>query len=577
MSTIDFEKEVESFQDKSVKILNICNDEKNMWLYHHFIEDHHDSHLYIYSDKKEDNEFKKKNITWNNIKKLQFLLNSKISFSKNRIDSFFDIILIQFYCLSDPVSNLITIFQLLKDNGKILIIDYTKKEYEQIKSFTQIYINYIKVSELNHMISIHKIINDKQENIYVPNYIQYILDHLNNTLLFHIKEKVKHEKIKNIYWDFEFDNSYYQGYDHYGYNYEVQKYFKYIYGQNLFKIYTMEHFLMTPFKNTSTNIYLSKKFNIYVRDIWRQITDQPKMQKIFVRKKHTQLFSDSLSILNKSSIFILTDLKNKTEIPKHLSFKNVINPIYSKNKSKNSFQTSNLYDFHSIHSYIQQYNKLYKIIYVNLNKYIKNLKSIHSFIQYQDYLLVHMLYMILSIQQKGGELYFITTPLVNHVQIQFLQILSSFYKKVSLKIYQTYQHQYFNVVIHATDFIGISKEDLKDFETKYQTFYDAHVASHIQKMFEGKRIKDLHLKSIFSNPISKNLQKSVYDFNTEYYKLFIPGVQSKLDLHEFLSSKSTSKKQKEFVKNEIFKMQYQHFIKTYKEVQKNMKNKNLVK
>jgi hypothetical protein len=196
---------------------------------------------------------------------------------------------------------------------------------------------------------------------------------------------------------------------------------------------------------------------------------------------------------------------------------------------------------------------------------------------YNEYIFIHILYLILSIQQKGGEFYFITTPIINHVQNQFLEIILSFYKKIKFSIYETYQNEYFNVVIHATDFQGISKEELKEFETKYQTFYDAHVASHIQEMFEGKKVKDLHLKSIFSNPISKNLQKSVYDFNTEYYKLFIPGVQNKLDLHEFLTSKSTSKKQKEYVKNEIFKMQYQHFVKTYKEIQKDIKKKNLVK
>lgn len=571
MTSIDFERELQSFQNKDVNILNICNDDKNIWLYHHLIKNNVNSHLYIFSDSKESHhEFKKdRQISFLDSNKLHLLLQA--NYSNQNYKSLFDIILIQPKCFKDPTSELITLFQLLHENGKIILLHFSKEEYSIIKSFIHIYSHYTQVKQYFNMICINKKnIENSMMNIDIPYYVQSILNNFDKESLFNLKLNAKHEMIKKIYWDFELNNFYDQGENIYGYDNKIEKYNKNIYSIELLNKYDMQNFLDV----LSINSYFHKKLNnkniiLFKKHISKYIEYK-------IKKKHIDLFLNSSFILKnkKFNIFIITNLKDKTLLTKEFKYFGITqytNIIYSLKKNKNYLNTFNLFNFNLINNYVKSYKIKYDIFFININKYFKKFDIYQSYIFYKEYIFVHLLYMILSIQKIGGELYFVTTPLVDQVQIQFLQILSSFYKKISLKISQTFKHQYFNVVIHATDFQGISKEELKEFETKYQVFYDVHVASHIQEMFEGKKVKDLHLKSIFSNPISKNLQKSVYDFNTEYYKLFIPGVQNKLDLHEFLTSKSTSKKQKEYVKNEIFKMQYQYFVKTYKEIEKDLK------
>ncbi len=541
-----------------INILSVYNSKYIEWIYNNIINNS-ENFLYILNQ-----TLLKKDIFKNN--QIIYIKEDQIYNHINNV--LFYYIIINDNLLNNQINNLINIYNLLEDDGKIILIKSkkSKKLKNQLKLFISIYKMNIDLKETKEYYIIHKIKN--KEDINIPIYVYKIIEVFSLPLLKKLKIILNKNQVKNINWKFMLNNQYSKGNSIFGYNYLIEKYENFIYIVKELKKYNKEHFISEGIyrKNTELLSYLGKKQK-NINKIKKYLNLKTDFRMHLKMKK---LFQDSYILNNElknKSMFLLTNVIKKatsTDFFKSKKIKKIKNPIVSE---KDGFKNSNLFNFINVNQYVQKnINQKQDLIFILLGRYIRENNLVNSYIYYNGILLVNILYLILLLQKEGGELYLILPPLVSTVQVQILQIFTHYYKNVSLKIYQTYEHDYSSVCIHAYDFKGISKDDYNIFEETYLLFFKENIEKHVEKIFEGKKLPDLHLESIYTNPISKNLIKKVYDFNNQFYTKFIKGVQNKLDLDNFLHQKNTTKKQKEFVENEIFKIQYQQFIKTYKEI-----------
>ncbi len=487
---------------------------------------------------------------------LKELYNSKIS------NIIFDIIIINSLCLNNILSDIISLFNILKNDGYLLIFNYNKKI---IKSFIDIYQNVIKIKYFNNLIIIQKI---EKSDLNIPIYIYSIIEYIKNFKPLNTKINLLnlHKKDnKTINWNFVLNSNYYKGEYQYGYNYEIEKYNTYI--NDIEKKINKKDIVSLGFiKNSNLYNYLKKDINTQ-KNIGFKFEDRG-------FKKLSNLFNESIYINNKIknnfSSFILTSLNEPAILTKYLILKGIkknkiTNLIHCKKKNNNNcIENINLFNFNLIKNYTDKFNKKYEFIFINIGRYLIYNNLIKSYTYYKGILLLNLLYLILSIQKEKGELYIIMSPINDTLQIQFIQLLHQFYKKITFKIFEKHSFDYYNIVIHATDFKGILPENLEIFKNTYSLFFNTNIIQHIENILKGKKVENLHLESIYTNPISKLLIKKIYHFNIKFYSKFIKDVKYGLDIYYFLHQKTTTKEQKKFIENELFKVQYEQFIKKYK-------------
>jgi hypothetical protein len=212
-------------------------------------------------------------------------------------------------------------------------------------------------------------------------------------------------------------------------------------------------------------------------------------------------------------------------------------------------------------------------ININIAHYIIENNLSNSYNLYGNILLFNIIYLILSIQKKNGELYLFNFPFINNTQLQILTILSKYYKNIKIYKYNTYNHRYI-CCIHATEFIGISKDELENIYHQYFSFYQENIHSHIDNIFSGKRVDNLYLDNILSNPIDKKIKNDLTLFNKKFHTFVLNDLKTKIDIHEFINHKSTTNKQKEYILDKLFKKQIEIFNDFYQNIYiKKIKNK----
>lgn len=489
----------------------------------------------------------------------------------------FDLILIDLQFMKNRLSYIIQSWDLLKDDGILLLInpDFNQSNDKVVETFLNIYGKNMDIYKSKEMTMIGKKLN-VGDVLNFPIYIEKILNQYLSSKTLEMEKRLKTGKMKKIDWNFEINNQYIKGEYNYGYHYEIEKYEKYI--------YDIQNSFFDKIKNLDLNYFLIYRrddlrklnMNIYKTNTLENRID--KIKKIFdlnLYFKQSRFFkeSDLLHSDKKINIFCLSSLLKSTDVYEYVHETNkkiemVFLTSQKVSKKKNPvpmFVNKDLFDFENMEEIINKIKKQFGIIFINVCRYINKNGFGNSYHLYSNLLLLNILYLILNIQEKGGELYFVIPPMTHHVQIQILQILTNVYEKVEIKTYFSYSN-YYGITIFGKNFKGISKEELDRFRDVYFHFYERDIKPHKNDIFLGKRVEGLYLQGIYTNPVNHVLIKNIRDFNRKYYQQFIDLLKMKVDIYDFLSNKTTTKKQKEYIMDKILQHQYNTFIEESKKL-----------
>ena len=241
--------------------------------------------------------------------------------------------------------------------------------------------------------------------------------------------------------------------------------------------------------------------------------------------------------------------------------------IFSKNKNINYFDIDkNLFDFNSIFQSSTNFNnKKMNIIIINLFIYLITNNKINIYLNYGSYILLNLLYFILSTQKDNGDLYLIIPCLLKKIDFQILDILLNYYEKIEISKHFHYVNTD-AIVLKCFNFKGITKKELEDFYNNYSIFYNNNIKNNIELLWNDKKIDNLYLKNIILNKIDKNLIKKIKNFNDNFYENLIKSLKIKIYINEFLSNKLTSVKEKKYVLDIIFKAQYKNYLDLSKKI-----------
>ncbi len=597
MWNLQITNEISLFKNNKINILQIgfSNNQDSLWLLNNIMKDKN-SKLYILnlwyqSDKnqemmneqsmvkflkKDDSDkffFKDLKEYSDKIINLKKKSEEMFNFFKDN-NIFFDLIFIDFMFLRNPLTYLIFSWELLNKDGIFILINTNQNDiFNNINTFLTIYEKNIKLIKLNNFMLIKKI-HIQNKNMDIPLFIDKIFDKYLKFKEYNLSFNIPNIHMKKIDWNFILNDNYInQKNKKYGYNYEIDKYINFIYDTknsmfdklksldiNLFLTHRIEdkNILKTKiynidFKNMSIENKIIKIKNILNKNYFFKIDKLFKHSNYFYKKNNfNTIFLSSLKKYNLSFDYIYPDsqIKKFKKIVKNSKIKN--NEFI--NIDPNLFNFNNIMDFININN-----NKKFYITYIILTRYIIENLSIKIYYYYSNILLLNLLYFILNIQKENGELYFILPPLVNNTLIQFLQILSNFYSNVHIEPYFNYSN-YYSIVIRAIGFKGISKEELNNFYNIYYPFYEKNIHPYVHDMFLGKKIEGLYLDNIISNKIDKKLVKVVSDFNKKYHKEFLQNLKMKIDIFDFLNNPHTTKVQKDYIYDKLFKAQYKRFV-----------------
>lgn len=484
----------------------------------------------------------------------------------------FDIILINGKVIINYLNILIKSIHVLKKDGMIFITN-TDKSNSTIEIFLSMYKNDVSSIQIKDNYIIQKKIKDII-SLDLPIYIQKILNIYNEHDVFNIYTKIPISKFKINQWDFNLNNNYTNGLNSLNYDYQIEKYIEYLYDIkksrfDYFKNIDLNYFLIIRHFEILKLYNLIKKKLFNKKDNFDELIKKIKMNQ-YSNFKFDKLFKNHKILNNKKqNVFILSTINKKTPIlfkyfcdKNHYAQELMLKKIGSsicKNKSVFIKSELNLFHFDNILNICKNIHQKYNFVHFNLCRYIVGNHLIQSYKYYQNILLLNLLYLLLHIQKEKGDFNIVFYPITNNTQIQILQILSKYYKNITMERYFNYSN-YYSIVIKAFDFKGISKEELDDFYHHYYPFFEKHIEPHVEDMFLGKKIEGLYLDNIISNKIDKKIVKAVSTFNKQYYKDFLTNLKMKIDIYDFLHNKTTTKEQKNYIYDKIFQYQYKRFV-----------------
>lgn len=595
MFDLEIINELTKYKNKKINILQIgfTDYETTIWLLKNIIEKK-DSKIFFLNTKylinKNMNINMNKNMVKNDkeffdiIKKEKEYKDSIIDINKNIDESFylftqkkflFDIILINGRIITNYLNILIKSINLLNKDGIIFITNIDKSN-STIEIFLSMYKNDVSSIQIKDNLVLQKKIKDTI-SLDIPIYIQKILNIYIDHNIFSFFKKVPISKQKNNQWNFILNNNYTNGLNTLNYDYQIEKYNNYI--------FDIKDSKFSDLINIDINFFLIlrkseiKKLEKIVKNKLLKKNDLDKIIKHLKLKKFQKFYFkqemlfNNHEILNKNKqkIFILSTINNNRPFvlnyfcdnyhyTQELLFKKLkMQKSKCKYKSVSIKSELNLFHFDNILNICKNIHQKYNLVHFNLCSYILGNNLIQSYKYYQNILLLNLLYLLLHIQKEKGDFNIVFYPITNNTQIQILQILSKYYKNITMERYFNYSN-YYSIVIKAYDFKGISKEELDDFYHHYYPFFEKHIEPHVEDMFLGKKIEGLYLDNIISNKIDKKIVKAVSTFNKQYYKDFLTNLKMKIDIYDFLHNKTTTKEQKDYIYDKIFQYQYKRFI-----------------
>jgi hypothetical protein len=580
MINLKVSEEFLKIKDTKINIFYMGYENSNelIWIFKN-IMNHNDSKLYIINGKKsfmdELKEYKSKIV---NIEKNKDIF---LYFYEKNI--FFNIVFINLLNIENIFFYLTSFYKLLSKHSIMILLNINNKDI--IHLFTNIYKNELYMIEYENNLFIKKTEMKNVNNIIdtLPLYITNVFDKYISSKENKIEKNIKDLNLSKIEFDFILNNNYLKDNTLFGYNPEIEKYNNYLYKSSKddkkIKNIDLYYFIHKGVKETKMlkKYYLTKKNKneniIKIFNIPHKIMINTYLNSIILKKKYITSFNLGKLAFGSDFIEYLQFVNQSVKIYNVILDKpknKLYNDVYlNKYKSQNTHQihiNPNLFNFNNIIDTINKNPSLkYDNININITPYINRNKLLKSYYLYGNILLFNILYLILSTQKKNGELYLFTFPFTNKCLLQILHILSKYYKNIKIYSSDKYSNRYM-ITIHATYFLGISKDELENIYQQYSSFYQQNIHPFIDTIFSGKKINNLYLDNIISNSVNKKIENDLIVFNQKYHTFILNNIKIKIDIYEFLHDKNVNKKQKEFIYKKLLKKQIEIFNNYYNHI-----------
>ncbi len=589
---------------KKINILQIgfMSNTESLWICKNIIEKNNSSKLYIYDFW---NQYKEKEdiITLPILQDTFFFNKSKddfydglekynkkniVLFTKNKEqlkkelkkdNLHFDYILINRTYLNNISDYLLLLWSFLKEDGFILINKLGKNEEDLliIESFIKVYENDIKLKEYSDILIIEKNI----EKIKIPKNIQKTLDkyfklqHFDDVLeIPHYKGKIEWDiqtSDKNLiksnivfekYYDYIFSTVKNEKFtniiklDPYRFLFKKKKYLD-ILKKNITKYSSSKKF------SNSNLFFIDNKINI-IQNILNDNTDYGieyiyhHLKDFISKKKNINIFDIHL---NKKNNYLYNFFLNKINHKQ-------INKIKFNSIHTRKYNTDYVLDFDLIKKISKKYNKKFDMISLSIVSYLINNSKINLNNNVIEYIYIHLLYLLLSIQKKNGFLLLGILHPNSKIQIQILSILSKFYQKVFIRNIPSYINQY-RIVVFAYNFKGINNNILEELNKNYYPIYKLNLEKHILNIWEGNNKYLPKITNIFNCSIKKNIILELNNYNKKYCEFLKEDITIILKLINYLNKLNFSSKIKKYIYNKIIQYQFKNYIKVSKMVYSN--------
>jgi hypothetical protein len=475
------------------------------------------------------------------------------------------------------------------NNSKPLIDDYM-----YFKIFKELFIKEINISEkIGKRVVIQKL---RKINIYkeIPKNITTLVNNYIENNPTHTKIILPKYKDKKFKWNFaltddkpklkiELNDLYYK-YVLYANNNDRNTFIKfdleYLLWTRKSKIYPYLQNLINYLINTFDKIFY-KNNNKNLNDKIGNIIDILNLKQY--PNEHTFMLFNylinncsshkrNIRILQISNVFHKPDIKKYiiSNIYKNLKIKPVIyyqiplkinmyknsnlsNTVSNNKKIKYKYflMDKNLLNFDSIINT----SKLYKnnLDYIGLHESYNIIKYPQKIgTDYNIYMCIHLLYLILSTQKKGGNLYFSNIYIVTDAFIEFIYILNNYYEKIEITNNVQFIYTDF-IVLNCYNFKGIHKFELKNFLKEYYPIYDKYIKNNIN-LYKSNNFDFPYIKSIISNKIPKKFIDSIVNFNKEQYNILEEIIKKRIKINEIYNNNDITIQR--YIFSKIFETQY---------------------
>ncbi len=483
----------------------------------------------------------------------------------------FDYILINRTYLNNITDYLLLFWPFLNNKGTILInkLGKNKEDLLIIESFTKVYENDIKLKEFSDILIIEKNI----ETVKVPKNIQKTLNEY--LTLKNFDELINIQRYKGIIkWNIKLSNKFILKTG----NLIKQKYYNYIFEKktdkyrdivkldpyrfwkkktkkNLTNIMDLKKDIMKKDNKNIYNFSVNKKAGI-IKNILNDKKDYAieliyRFLKPYIeKKKNLSIFNIELK---KENDFLYKLIMEKI-------FNNELNKIKLKFLNKSNFQYDYILDFDLIKKISKQKKNKCDVISISLLRYLYKYSKINMIDNVLEYIYIHLIYLILSIQKKNGFLLLGFIHPRTKVQIEVLSILSKYYKKVFLKKMPTPMNEH-RIVIFAFGFKGIQNKILNKLDENYYPIYTKYLENNKLNIWNGTKINLPKIISIFNYNIDKTLIKNLDIYNKKYNENVVKYIKILSKLNYYLNKSNYSNEIKKYIYNFIIQYQFNLYIK----------------
>ncbi len=578
------------FIDKQINVLQVgCTHHFNIDFFKSYILTHKDSHMYSInlcdtnsnSNSNQPLPSSTGNIHLYNHASYDIL----IEFSKQKIE--FDIIIFYDDMSDDLFSQLILTFNLLKSNGILFIyqsenfnknIDEFHKTIQLFTELKDTQIEILKQSQQYIFIrkqSISKI--DKMESAKIKEALKNVLSTKLTQESFTLPQPTL--KITDLQFELQTSDKPVKNMTKYGFIKEYDEYEDYLIHDKdnidrldpnfiisnsfenkdtfntLKKIFTDLHISFDENTQNILNIFFEKNehrnnyiFTFLKNYLLHQHSLKNKSIRILYLARHTKKIStihNLIELIQKYPSFkkinFFFPLLKKSFTKKNINLSNIkIIPITNKYSTPNH---NVLHDFLNYMSYpfsffnileITKYLKLQKIDYIHiaLTKYLKYNLLFKNYPTYISNILIHILFLILSIQNKNGS-FSMTVPIISTLPfIQFLYIISFFYKKVEIK---KSPRRVKNIIQ-----IDIMAHQFKDIQNNHFIRPLYSICTNLELL--SKSNKPIFIHSFIKNNIPSSFIHYIHTLLHNDYKNIIQNTKDKIIISKYIHKKEIIRK-----------------------------------
>lgn len=577
------------FIDKKINILQVgCTHHFNIDFFKSYILTHKDSHMYsinfcdtnnINTNHNTMTSISKENITLYDHASYDVL----IEFSKQKID--FDIIIFYDDMSDDLFSQLVLTFNLLKTDGILFIYQSENVNkniddfHKTIQLFTELKDKQIEIlKESDQYIFIRKKSipkMDKMENKKIKEALKNVLspEPIPSFTL-----PTPQAKIDDLVFELKTSDKPVKNMTKYGFIPEYDDYEDYlIHDKDNIDSLDPNFIISNHFENKNTFHILKKKFinlkisfdqktqnildnyfeqnehrNNYLFTFLKNYFDQPysikktKPIRILYFAKHTKKMNTIYNLIEmihkypslKKIQFYFPLLKNNYSKSKLSNIKYI--PITNHHNITNNNILRNFlnylsypFSFHNMTEIIDNL-KSYKLDYIHiaLTKFLTKNIIFKNYTTYISNILIHILFLLLSIQNKNG-FFSMTVPIISSLPfIQFIYILSFFYQKIEIKKSSRRVKNYIQIDIMAYEFKNIHHKNI---------IHSIHSICKKSQLLSNSN-KPIFIHSFLKSNIPLSFIHNIRTILHSEYKNIIQNTKDKIIISKHIDNKQIIRK-----------------------------------